>query len=187
MHRISYTQCDKVVTSKQGLIQHIQKAHSSNNNNRDHNENQFSVNEELSNQFTCSVCDYSSPLKHNIKQHVKAAHGDQSKSNDLFPCPSCDKMFLGVPNLHRHAKEEHDMVLKLDHSCKYCGKEFNKKSNLQTHIKSIHERIRYQCEFCAKELSTLGNKTLHVKKFHPEQFAEVNSINEQYIEICFNK
>lgn len=54
-------------------------------------------------------------------------------------------------------------------------------------MKSTHERIRYQCEFCAKELSTLGNKTLHVKKFHPEQFAEVNSINEQYIEICFNK
>ena len=77
------------------------------------------------------------------------------------------------------------MVLKLDHSCKYCGKEFNKKSNF--HIKSIPERIRHHCKFCTSELSILGNKTLHALKCHPEHFVEVNSINEQNSEICFNK
>jgi len=174
-YRISCPECEKEVTSKQGLLQHIQKTHRGDSliavkQTKSINiKTAFSVDGEANKQFSCSGCDYSSPIKQNVKKHVKTVHGeDVAKGKELFPCPNCDKTFLGVPNLHRHAKEEHNLFMKLDYTCIHCSKEFSKRSNLQTHIQSVHEGIRYKCEFCDKELSTLGNKTLHLKNVHPD-------------------
>ena len=153
--------CFKVV-SKHRLIQHIKRVHS--HTDTDGPTVEEKLDHELRYKFQCSDCEFSSQLKSEFNSHVKESHGDHSQ--DLLPCPRCEKMFLGVPNLHRHTKEEHELILKLDHKCPECGKEFNKKSNLETHVKSVHRQIRYQCEYCNKELSTLGNKTMHVKKFH---------------------
>jgi len=171
-YRISCPQCDKEVTSKQGLIQHL-KVHTGDAPSASKRSNSISIRPHISldgeanKQFNCSGCDYSSPLKENVKKHVKTFHSDDvAKGKELLPCPNCDKTFLGVSNLHRHAKEEHYLLLKLDYTCNLCNKEFSKRSNLRTHIQSVHEGIRYKCEICDKELSTLGNKTLHMKNKH---------------------
>ena len=62
--------------------------------------------------------------------------------------------------------------------CKYCGKQFVKKRNLQTHIQGAHEvnaNEQSKCEVCSKHLEDEDNYKKHNEcikacKFCPERF-----------------
>ena len=36
------------------------------------------------------------------------------------------------------------------YNCNICGSQFSKNGNLQTHIKSVHEKRKFSCLFCEK-------------------------------------
>ena len=52
------------------------------------------------------------------------------------------------------------------HTCKYCGKEFNRKSNLKEHISSIHEGGTHKCHLCNKGFGSNFNLKKHVITVH---------------------
>ena len=77
--------------------------------------------------FTCSVCDYSSPFKCNLRAH-QIIH---SKSHD---CKKCHKTFETEDRLKLH--ETHHLI---DLKCEHCPLSFKNARNLRTHIKNQHE------------------------------------------------
>jgi len=54
--------------------------------------------------------------------------------------------------------------------CHECEKNFSNKSNLKTHIKSIHENIKnYVCEDCKKCFTNNTRLKSHIEKKHNEK------------------
>ena len=54
--------------------------------------------------------------------------------------------------------------------CPECQKEISSKSNLRTHIKSVHEQSRdYICNYCDKTFKTSSSLQAHTERFHEEK------------------
>ena len=53
------------------------------------------------------------------------------------------------------------------HTCNHCSKSFSKKGYLQSHIKSVHEKIRdHKCEQCDRAFFQKSNLKSHIKQIH---------------------
>ena len=52
------------------------------------------------------------------------------------------------------------------YKCKECGLKMMNKSNLNTHIRSIHERIKYPCDQCQHETTSKGHLAQHRRAVH---------------------
>ena len=52
------------------------------------------------------------------------------------------------------------------YSCKECGKQMINQSNLNAHIRSIHEGIKYPCGQCQYEATTKGDLARHRRAVH---------------------
>merc|ERR1712150_335273 len=50
--------------------------------------------------------------------------------------------------------------------CPECGKEFNQRSNMLTHYRSIHEGIKYPCNQCDYQFTDKGNLQKHIQYKH---------------------
>ena len=50
--------------------------------------------------------------------------------------------------------------------CEVCEYKVSQKSQLQQHIKSIHDGVKYRCKYCDYEASWRDNLQLHVKSIH---------------------
>ena len=51
--------------------------------------------------------------------------------------------------------------------CKTCKRTFERKDNLQSHIREVHEGVRaYACDFCDKSCSRKANLEVHLRAMH---------------------
>ena len=62
--------------------------------------------------------------------------------------------------------------------CNYCGKRFAGKSNLNTHIKNIHEGKREVCETCGKSFSSVNNLKIHIEGVHEKKIKQQCTIRK---------
>ena len=69
--------------------------------------------------------------QHNLKRHLKIH--DSTK----FFCPSCTQYLDSEETLNKHNIDKHSY----NHLCTFCGKTFNKRQNMNEHIKA-HEITR---------------------------------------------
>ncbi|MHA2295292.1 MAG: C2H2-type zinc finger protein [Candidatus Hodarchaeales archaeon] len=51
-------------------------------------------------------------------------------------------------------------------TCSICGNEYSNKHNLERHMKSAHEGIRYTCDICGNEFHYLSDLNKHMKNIH---------------------
>ena len=103
-------------------------------------------------------CNYSTPLKGNIKNH-SVTHSNERP----FACPKCGKKFKRKQGVSRHL---------ISHSpekpyiCPYigCNKRFRRKWNLGVHIKLHSGGKPYKCTYlgCHKSYITPGILKLHI-------------------------
>ena len=56
-------------------------------------------------------------------------------------------------------------------ACSQCDKRFGRKSNLDTHVARLHEKLNYPCDICEKTFTTKDNLTRHKKNIHDKNFS----------------
>ncbi|KAJ4475669.1 hypothetical protein J3R30DRAFT_3224800, partial [Lentinula aciculospora] len=101
-----------------------------------------------------------------IQIGVNTTHG-LSQSTDsnsmIYPCmvPSCNKMFMQLPNLRTHEHIHHPQQIQATATydrpfpCTYpsCPASFLRNHDLKRHIKVAHERKSFECGGCGKTFS----------------------------------
>ena len=98
---------------------------------------------------------------------------NESKRDIKSQCPICGKEFPGKywqGNLQVHMKNKHKIniqKLAVKFKCDVCDMSFTTKSNLQTHIKTVHlNMIFHACSQCTKSYSEKRNLNRHIKEVH---------------------
>ena len=70
--------------------------------------------------------------------------------------------------LRRHFQTIHEKLREFN--CDKCGKSFARKSNLNTHIKRVHGKFRYNCEKCChkceKHFTWKDDLNRHIQSVH---------------------
>lgn len=104
--------------------------------------------------YKCSLdgCSFTCDKWTQLRKHVSEHHKKK--------CPSCTKKFTNIESLEKHIAA-HSSLLK----CPSCDLTYSKKSNLVTHVRSVHERVTYKCSFegCNSELLHRKSLRNHMK------------------------
>ena len=80
-------------------------------------------------------------------------------------CPKCNRTFSAERSMRAHYNYSHNES-KPSFPCNHCGKVFNQKSNLDTHVKGVHMGIKYSCDKCDFEATQKATVVKHVKSKH---------------------
>ena len=116
--------------------------------------------------FQCPHCEYQTPYKNNLKNHIENKHTGGNIKN----CPFCNKL---VKNVKRHVlaakcdlpEEERnnpaDMV-----TCDRCNKQFKNLERLKKHIRDIHDKPAIQCQYCNFQTKYNCNMRMHIRRVH---------------------
>ena len=60
----------------------------------------------------------------------------------------------------------HNKTVLKGHECHLCDKSFRQNSQLQAHIKSVHEGVRYPCNQCSYKAKAQRYLNLHIQSVH---------------------
>ena len=119
-----------------------------------------------SNKLQCPHCEYQTPYKNNLKNHIENKHTGGNIKN----CPFCGKL---VKNVKRHVlaakcdlpEEERnnpaDFVI-----CDRCNKQFKNMERLKKHIRDIHDKPAIQCQYCKFQTKYNCNMRMHIRRVH---------------------
>merc|ERR1712129_26511 len=81
-------------------------------------------------------------------------------------CLHCDKKFFEKQSLEQHQRV-HDG--KKPFMCKHCGARFSGSSSMNTHIRTIHLKIkRFPCPHCEKKFGSLSALRSHAAAIHAD-------------------
>ena len=100
-------------------------------------------------------------LKKQIKISVKPR-----RSLATTQCPECGKIVNGKYYLEQHMKNKHTV-----HECEQCDFKVTNKTKLQTHVKYVHQGLKYyyepvKCDQCGKMYKDKYSCKSHVKLVH---------------------
>ena len=55
---------------------------------------------------------------------------------------------------------------KKTYQCKYCDKQYTRKSSINRHVTSTHERVKFKCDICQKLFTDKHKLKQHIKSVH---------------------
>jgi len=126
-----------------------------------------------SSQYTfCDICN-KSIRKCNMKDHKLHSHGmdldNKSVDRPQFTCDICGHVSKYAKDVKKHKKFVHERIL--NYSCKFCGKKFSNKGNLNQH-EVIHTGVTpFQCHVCGRQCRRKSELEKHIQthvNIHPD-------------------
>ncbi|XP_045204431.2 zinc finger and SCAN domain-containing protein 21-like isoform X2 [Mercenaria mercenaria] len=181
--------CGKVVL-KTGMSSHMRTVHSGRR------------------PYKCPHCDYASAFRGNLNTHIKGMHlhtrqylcntckaafktlgalightkrvheGWKSPNQKIFICSVCEKRFTKKYHVDRH------MLIhtgERPHKCHDCGRCFNNKSNLMSHIQLVHKKLSpYQCDMCQETFKRKKKLLEHIGEIHVSAGESAQAIVRKY-------
>ena len=118
-----------------------------------------------SSQYTfCDICN-KSIRKCNLKDHKFHSHGkdldNKTVERPQFTCDICGHVSKYAKDVKKHKKFVHERIL--NYSCKYCGKKFSNKGNLNQH-EVIHTGVTpFQCHVCGRQCRRKSELEKHIQ------------------------
>jgi hypothetical protein len=95
-----------------------------------------------------------------------------SRTERPYKCEICGKGFRTVGNRKTHQKVVCQGIL--DYQCTFCKRKFGQKTNMESHVKTMHPQPGsqdYQCSFCDQKYSLQAGVKRHMKAKHKEKLA----------------
>ena len=130
--------------------------------------------------YKCEVCGQEFQTQIPFFRHIRENHPKYHK------CNICGAQFKKKENLVQHQqKHNSDPNSRKTYVCPIegCKSSFTRKSNLQTHIKSIHGGVQpYSCEICGKDFLYPSLLEKHKKSHIKQEEPEVITLDESLFE-----
>lgn len=165
------TICNFTATCKEALKQHDNENH------------------KFGTKWKCNQCDKMYAKKYNLQLHIKQTHDGKKP----FQCTNCNMDFVTQSTLNRHNKIAHSPNFTEIFECYICEKRFNRKDNLDAHMKNNHIKKQnnclgnfdksdiFSCNYCNKTFSILSYLENHLEthkiKSNPKSRVKIGSTN----------
>ncbi|KZC06634.1 PREDICTED: zinc finger protein 595 [Dufourea novaeangliae] len=112
----------------------------------------------------CEICGNGFRSRFHLGEHMNQHNGHKP-----YPCEKCGKAFYKRIQLRQH-KLSHGMS---KHICPICGASFNRKGNMNTHLKRHNNGdLVYTCSVCTYRCKSMSELKLHRKKHTEEDIIE---------------
>ena len=126
--------------------------------------------------YECSECDYKATQSQSLKIHVKAQHRDIK-----YECKECGQEFKFKGSLNKHMKLKHGNSSAAV-QCNICGSMHSSRGNMESHVNSVHKKIKYDCDICFKKFSRKYSVTNHIRIVHLKKKVYCSHCNQSYSE-----
>jgi hypothetical protein len=101
------------------------------------------------------------------KKNKKPRKAPVYNREDGPQCDVCLRRFARNETLRNHKARIHEGKTSKDFECPKCHKLFSTKSNLTTHDKSVHLKLRdHVCEVCGRAFGENGHLQMHIRRRH---------------------
>ncbi|CAH0558348.1 unnamed protein product [Brassicogethes aeneus] len=109
----------------------------------------------------CLICkkEYEGSLLNHLKKHLLKRHN----------CAKCGDKFIMLMAYNNHLLLHPEFKYK----CNYCRRMFVLKSNMEKHIKEMHQDEKFICEICSKLFNRKNNLESHIKQKHDESCKKI--------------
>ncbi|KAM8802399.1 zinc finger protein 37 homolog [Rhynchonycteris naso] len=174
-------QCGKVLSHKQGLVDH-QRIHTG---EKPYECNEcgiaFSQKSHLvvhqrthtgEKPYECIQCGKAHGHKHALTDHLRVHTGEKP-----YQCTECGKTFRHSSNLIQHVRSH---TGEKPYECKECGKSFRYNSSLTEHVRTHTGEIPYECNECGRTFKYSSSLTKHMRIHTGEKPFECNECGKAF-------
>ena len=108
------------------------------------------------------LCGLKAATDMKLRQHIRNCHKKKKEKN--IKCEECDQMFHIPYKLKFHVATVHRGEKPL--KCDKCDFRCAYKNTLKQHKATIHEGVMYSCKVCGKQMNRISSINTHMKTFH---------------------
>ena len=114
----------------------------------------------------CTLCPFAGKSRTGLQIHIKMKH-----SGKKIQCKTCNFSATSSQRMRKHEKDAHGTPY--DFVCKICGKDFQVKSDLETHGLTHSDTKRLKCNLCTFETKQHPSIRIHWKYVHTDIKIEI--------------
>lgn len=113
--------------------------------------------------FSCEVCGSVFISLNLLKRHL------QTHESGSFPCDKCDKVFANAAKRSVHRRGVHMKLY--PRRCPICPERFNSNYQRTKHLRIIHNQTTglFRCETCGREYDLKSHLLIHIRSVHLQE------------------